>query len=106
MQFNGVKALINISREVGNRLGHVPDIRIGGQRRGHAGFRIGSLILFLAAILWATLVLRRVRLYGMATCLKQRWTARQTGPEGMQVPAPARAQEPPPWRPEPDGVLS
>lgn len=69
-------------------------------------FRIGSLILFPAAILWAALVLRPVRLYGMATFLKQRWTTRQTGVEHMQVPAPTPAPEPPPRLPEPDGVLS
>ena len=69
-------------------------------------FRIGSLLLFPTAVFWAALVLRPVRLYGMATFLKQRWTTRQTGPEGMKVPAPTPAPEPPPRRPEPDGVLS
>jgi hyaluronan synthase len=69
-------------------------------------FRIGSLLLFPTAILWAAIVLRPVRLYGMATFLKQRWTTRQTGPEGMKVPAPTPAPEPPPRHPEPDGVLS
>jgi hyaluronan synthase len=69
-------------------------------------FRIGSLLLFPTAILWATLVLRPIRLYGIATFLKQRWTTRQTGVEDMKVPAPTPAPEPPPRHPEPDGVLS
>jgi len=69
-------------------------------------FRIGSLLLFPAGSAWSMIVLRPVRLYGMATFLKQRWTTRQTGPEGMKVPAPTPAPEPPPRLPEPDGVLS
>jgi hyaluronan synthase len=69
-------------------------------------FRIGSLLLFPTAIAWAAIVLRPVRLYGMATFLKQRWTTRQTGPEGMKVPAHTPAPEPPPRLPELDGVLS
>jgi len=70
------------------------------------GFRIGSLILFPTAILWAALVLRPARLYGMATFLKQRWITRQTGPESMKVLAHTPAPEPAPRHPEPDGVLS
>src|SRR5215467_390404 len=35
MKFTGVKAPLNVPREVGYALGHVPDIRISGQRRGH-----------------------------------------------------------------------
>jgi hypothetical protein len=69
-------------------------------------FRIGSLLLFPTAILWTAFVLRPLRLYGMATCLKQRWTTRQTGPEGMKVPARTPAPEPAPRLPEPDVVLS
>jgi hyaluronan synthase len=69
-----------------------------------AWFRIGSLLLFPTVIAWTAFVLRPLRLYGMATCLKQRWTTRQTGPEGMKVPAPA--PEPVPRLPEPDVVLS
>jgi hyaluronan synthase len=68
-------------------------------------FRIGSLLLYPTGILWTTLVLRPVRLYGTATCLKQRWTTRQTGPESMKVSVHAPAPEPPPMLPEPDGVL-
>jgi hypothetical protein len=71
-----------------------------------AWFRIGSLLLYPTGILWTTLVLRPVRLYGTATCLKQRWTTRQTGPESMKVPTRAPALEPPAMLPEPDGVLS
>jgi hyaluronan synthase len=71
-----------------------------------AWFRIGSLFLYPTGILWTTLVLRPVRLYGTATFLKQRWTTRQTGPESMKVPAYATEPEPPPMLPEPDGVLS
>jgi hyaluronan synthase len=67
--------------------------------------RIGSLLLFPTAILWAALVLRPVRLYGMATFLKQRWTTRQTGVEHMKVPARTPAPERP-RLPEPDGVVS
>ena len=69
-------------------------------------FRIGSLLLFPTAIVWTAFVLRPLRLYGMATCLKQRWTTRQTGPEGMKVPARTPAPEPTPRLPEPDVVLS
>ena len=69
-------------------------------------FRIGSLFLYPTGVLWTTLVLRPVRLYGTATFLKQRWTTRQTGPESMKVLAHATAPEPPPMLPEPDGVLS
>jgi hyaluronan synthase len=71
-----------------------------------AWFRIGSLLLFPTAIAWTAFVLRPLRLYGMATCLKQRWTTRQTGPEGMKVPARTPAPEPAPRLPEPDVVLS
>jgi hyaluronan synthase len=69
-------------------------------------FRIGSMLLYPTGILWTTLVLRPVRLYGTATCLKQRWTTRQTGPESMKVPAHTPTPESPPMLPEPDGVLS
>jgi hyaluronan synthase len=68
--------------------------------------RIGSLLLFPTGIAWAAIVLRPVRLYGMATFLKQRWTTRQTGVEDMKVPARTTAPEPAPRLPEPDGVFS
>jgi hyaluronan synthase len=69
-------------------------------------FRIGSLLLFPAGLAWAAIVLRPVRLYGMATFLKQRWTTRQAGVEAMKVPAQTPAPELPSRHPEPDGVLS
>jgi hyaluronan synthase len=69
-------------------------------------FRIGSLLLCPTGGLWFTLVLGPVRLYAMATFLKQQWITRQTGPESMRVPAHTPAPEPPPMLPEPDGVLS
>src|SRR5947209_4701962 len=46
MQFERVKELVNVSREVGYALGHVPDIRISGQRRGQLDSpRCDSLLL-------------------------------------------------------------
>jgi hyaluronan synthase len=71
-----------------------------------AWFRVVSLLMFPTAIVWTAVVLRPVRLYGMATCLKQRWTTRQAGPEGMQVPARTLEPEPLARHPERDVVLS
>jgi hyaluronan synthase len=68
--------------------------------------RIGSMLLCPTGGLWFTLVLRPVRLYGMATFLKQQWITRQTGPESMNVPAQTPVPEPPPMLPVQDGVLS
>jgi hyaluronan synthase len=68
--------------------------------------RIGSMLLCPTGGLWFTLVLRPVRLYGMATFLKQRWITRQTGPENMKVPAYTPVPEPPQMLAEPDGVFS
>jgi hyaluronan synthase len=51
-------------------------------------FRVTSLLLYPSGILWATVVLRWVRLYGVTTCLKQRWTTRQSGTESMLLPEP------------------
>lgn len=48
-----------------------------------AWFRLCSLLLYPVGILWATVILRPVRLYGVATFLKQRWTTRQNGIEDM-----------------------
>ena len=55
--------------------------------------RAGSLLLYPAGILWATAVLRPLRLYGMATFLRQRWTTRQAGVEQLALPRPLPRRE-------------
>ena len=87
---------------------YLVSVRTLSVRRGDDSvwFRIGSLLLYPTGILWTTLVLRPIRLYGTATFLKQRWTTRKTGPERMKLSAHKPAPEPPPMLPEPDGVLS
>jgi hyaluronan synthase len=49
-------------------------------------YRLRSMLIYPTGIMWATLVLRPVRLYGIVTFLKQRWTTRQHGIEELTVP--------------------
>ena len=46
-----------------------------------AWFRFITMLSFPAAMLWATFVLRPLRYYGIATCMKQSWTTRTEGVE-------------------------
>ncbi len=48
---------------------------------GTGWFRFVTVLSFPTAMLWATFVLRPLRYYGMATCLKQGWTTRTEGVE-------------------------
>ena len=52
------------------------------RREGESGwFRIGTMLAYPAGLLWSFYCLRPVRLYGIATCLKQGWVTRQAGVE-------------------------
>jgi hyaluronan synthase len=62
---------------------HTLRVRREGESRA---YRLKSLLLYPTGILWATVVLRPVRLYGISTFLKQRWTTRQEGIEALTVP--------------------
>ena len=44
-------------------------------------YRLGTLLCYPAAMLWAALVLRPLRFYGMATWKRQGWTTRNQGAE-------------------------
>ncbi len=80
LEFAGV-AVICWTYMVGTRV-------LAVRREGESvWFRLGSLLLYPAGILWASIVLRPIRLYGVATFLKQRWTTRQDGVEDMAVPS-------------------
>jgi hyaluronan synthase len=64
-------------------------LRILAVRRSDEGWlcRAGSVLAFPAAVIWSTLVLRPVRLYGMVTCLRQGWKTRAKGAEVTIAPA-------------------
>jgi hypothetical protein len=49
-------------------------------------YRLRSVLIYPTGIMWTTLMLRPVRLYGIVTFLKQRWTTRQHGIEELTVP--------------------
>ena len=52
------------------------------RRQGESGwFRAGTLLAYPAGLLWSFYFLRPVRLYGIATCLRQGWVTRQAGVE-------------------------
>ncbi len=52
------------------------------RRQGESGwFRAGTMLAYPAGLLWSFYFLRPVRLYGIATCLKQGWVTRQAGVE-------------------------
>jgi hyaluronan synthase len=44
-------------------------------------YRLGTLFCYVPAILWTSLVLRPIRLYGIFTCLRQGWITRVHGVE-------------------------
>jgi hyaluronan synthase len=46
-----------------------------------AWYRLGTLASYPFAMLWAMLVLRPLRFWGIATCLRQNWTTRTQGVE-------------------------
>lgn len=45
--------------------------------------RLVTLLCYPASIMWVSLYLRWLRLWGIATCLKQGWNTRQGGPENL-----------------------
>lgn len=44
-------------------------------------YRLGTLLALPSAMMWSMAVLRPIRFYGMATCLRQGWTTRNSGIE-------------------------
>lgn len=46
-----------------------------------AWFRAGTVAAYVPAMLWTSLVLRPVRVWGICTCLRQGWNTRQAGAE-------------------------
>ncbi len=54
-------------------------------------YRLGTLLCYAPAMLWATFVLRPLRFYGIATFLRQGWKTRTEGAEVALVTAGERA---------------
>jgi hyaluronan synthase len=65
--------------------GYATGLRILSVRRSDETWRDRwiSVLVCPASTLWGLLVLRWVRLYGIATCLKQGWNTRQGGAESL-----------------------
>jgi hyaluronan synthase len=49
-------------------------------------YRIGTWLSYPPGAIWNFLVLRPLRLYGIATCLRQGWTTRNDGAETLTPP--------------------
>jgi hyaluronan synthase len=62
---------------------YLTGLRIPAVRRSDEGwwYRLGSLVCYAPAMLWGMFVLRPLRFWGIATCLRQDWTTRTDGVE-------------------------
>lgn len=80
-------------------LSYLTGLRITAVRRSDENwaYRIGTWLSYLPSAIWNLLVLRPLRLYGLATCLRQGWTTRNGGAEALTPPeletAPAQLVE-------------
>jgi hyaluronan synthase len=72
---------------------YLTGLRILAIHRSDEGwrYRLGTLLCYAPAVLWATFVLRPLRFYGIATFLRQGWATRTDGAEVAITPARERA---------------
>lgn len=69
--------------------GLVTALRVTCVRRSDESwwYRAGTLLVYPTAMMWATFVLRPMRFWGIATCLRQGWTTRQQVEVAIEAPA-------------------
>lgn len=69
---------------------YLTSLRITAVRRSDEtwAYRIGTWLSYPPGALWNLVVLRPLRLYGIATCLQQGWTTRTHGAEALTPPQP------------------
>jgi len=67
---------------------YLTGLRVMAVRRSDENwvYRIGTWLSYPPAAIWNLLVLRALRLYGIATCLRQGWTTRTGGAEALTPP--------------------
>jgi hyaluronan synthase len=67
---------------------YLTSLRVMAVRRSDESwsYRIGTWLSYPPAALWNLLVLRPLRLYGIATCQRQGWTTRTDGAEALTTP--------------------
>lgn len=63
-------------------------LRVTAVRRSDEnwGYRVGTWLSYLPGAIWGLFILRPLRLYGMATCMRQGWTTRTSGAESLGAP--------------------
>lgn len=68
--------------------GYVAGARCLAIRRSDETFwdRVMIVLEYPTATLWALIVLRWVRIYGICTCMRQGWNTRQNGAENLSAP--------------------
>lgn len=54
-------------------------------------YRAGTWLSYIPGAIWGLVLLRPLRLYGLATCLRQGWTTRVDGAEVLESPRPERS---------------